>query len=200
MSFLLATTNPNKIKEILKIAPEIPLLDVSRFTSQWEVEETGETFEENAMLKAETAALYFGMTTIADDSGLEVIAMDHFPGIQSARFMINATYEEKMTYILNRMTPYQSSGERAARFRTIVAFYDPLRNRKAYFEGIVEGTLAFSIKGRSGFGYDPIFIPKGFENTFGELPEEIKNTFSHRARAVKKLYSWMKKQGHYLPA
>lgn len=199
MSFLLATTNHNKIKEILKIVPDIPLLDISRFTSLWEVEETGETFEENAMLKAQTAALYFGMTAIADDSGLEVIAMDHFPGIQSARFMINATYEEKMTYILNRMTPYQSPEERAARFRTIVAFYDPLRNRKAYFEGIVEGALAFSIKGRSGFGYDPIFIPKGFDNTFGELPEEIKNTFSHRARAMKKLYSWMKKQGHYLP-
>ncbi len=191
--FLLATTNAHKIDEIRKILPDFPFEGVSTFLEEWHIEETGGTFEENALLKAEKAAVYFGMIAIADDSGLEVKALDSFPGVQSARFMINALYEEKMRYILDRMVPYQSQGERAARFRTVVAFFDPLRNRKECFEGIVEGSLSFSIKGNRGFGYDPIFIPNGFENTFGELPEEIKNSFSHRARAFKKLHSWMSK-------
>jgi XTP/dITP diphosphohydrolase len=101
-----------------------------------------------------------------------------------------------MTALLMKMKGYETDEERYAQFRTVVCFYDPLENKRILVEGIVKGTLSKEIRGEGGFGYDPIFIPEGFEKTFGELPETVKNTFSHRARAFAELKERLKKEGY----
>lgn len=196
MLILLATMNENKVDEIKKIVPEIPFKNVRDFCDDWDVEEDGVSFEENAIKKAVVSGNYFGLYTVADDSGLEIKALDGFPGVRSARFMAEGKYSEKMTELLRRMESYQSDEERYAQFRTVVCFYDPLENKKLMVEGIVKGTLSKKINGEGGFGYDPIFIPEGFEKTFGELPETVKNSFSHRARAFSILKERLKEEGY----
>jgi len=196
MKFLLATQNKHKLEEISLITPKIDFIGVGEFLSEWDVEETGDTFEENSILKAKSAALYFGMYTVADDSGLEIEALDGFPGVKSARYMNGSPYTDKMNQILNRMKHFKDPAQRAAQFRTVAVFFDPLNGNSFSVEGIVSGTISFEIKGEGGFGYDPIFIPNGFEKTFGELPEEIKNSFSHRARAFKELETKLKEKGY----
>jgi len=188
--------NANKVDEIKKIVPDIPFKNISDFSDQWDVEEDGDSFEENATKKAVVSGNYFGLYTVADDSGLEINALGGFPGVKSSRFMAGSLYEEKMGEILKRMKPYQSEEERYAQFRTVACFYDPLENKKILVEGIVKGTLSKEINGEGGFGYDPIFIPEGFEKTFGELPETVKNSFSHRARAFSLLQKRLREEGY----
>jgi XTP/dITP diphosphohydrolase len=188
--------NKHKVEEISKIVPNIPFKHIRDFSEKWEVEETGETFEENAMKKAVEAACYFGFLTVADDSGLEIKSLDNFPGVKSARFMVDNSYEEKMDKILTLMKEYKTEEERSAQFRTVACFYDPLENKKILAEGIVKGHISKEIQGKDGFGYDPIFIPEGFEKTFGELPETVKNSFSHRARAFKLLKDKLVNEGY----
>jgi XTP/dITP diphosphohydrolase len=192
LKILLATTNPHKIQEIKKIIPENEFLCILDFNAGWRIEETGVTFEENSLVKAKEAAHYFGIAAIGDDSGLEIAVLDNFPGIQSARFLEGFPYIEKMSALLEKLSPYRDPEERYARFRTVASFYDPLTGTQLTTEGIVEGSIAMEIKGSGGFGYDPIFIPKGFDQTFGELTDTIKNSFSHRARAFKSLFERIK--------
>ncbi len=196
MKFLLATQNRHKLDEIALITPKIDFTGISQFSANWEVEETGETFEENSLIKARSAALYFGMYTVADDSGLEIKSLGGFPGVRSARFMEGSSYVEKMSCILEKMEHMKLDEERAAQFRTVAVFYDPLNGNTISVEGVVAGVISYEIKGEGGFGYDPIFIPNGFEKTFGELPEEIKNSFSHRARAFKELEEKLRVKGY----
>lgn len=193
---LLATMNENKVDEIKKIVPEIPFKNIGDFSDEWDVEEDGDSFEANAIKKAVVSGNYFGLYTVADDSGLEIKALDGFPGVRSSRFMAESSYDEKMTELLKKMKAYETDEDRYAQFRTVACFYDPLENKRILVEGIVKGTLSKEIRGDSGFGYDPIFIPEGFEKTFGELPETVKNTFSHRARAFSALKERLKKEGY----
>jgi len=196
MLILLATMNENKVDEIKKIVPEIPFKNISDFSDKWNVEEDGDSFEENAMKKAVVSGNYFGLYTVADDSGLEIKALKGFPGVRSSRFMAKSNYYEKMTELLKKMKAYEKDEERYAQFRTVACFYDPLENKRILVEGIVKGTLSREIRGDGGFGYDPIFIPEGFEKTFGELPETVKNSFSHRARAFAALKERLKEEGY----
>jgi XTP/dITP diphosphohydrolase len=196
MLILLATMNENKVDEIKKIVPEIPFKKISDFSDEWDVEEDGVSFEENATKKAVVSGNYFGFYTVADDSGLEIKALDGFPGVRSSRFMAEGNFVDNMTALLMKMKGYETDEERYAQFRTVVCFYDPLENKRILVEGIVKGTLSKEIRGEGGFGYDPIFIPEGFEKTFGELPETVKNTFSHRARAFAELKERLKKEGY----
>jgi len=151
-----------------------------------EILESGTSFEENANLKARAVSKQLPALVIADDSGLEVDALDGAPGIYSARYAgANATEREKIDKLLCELTRVRATADqRRARFRCVVAL---ARNGNflGTFEGVVEGRVAKKIRGDNGFGYDPIFIPEGFHQTFGELPAEVKNTISHRAKAIR---------------
>jgi XTP/dITP diphosphohydrolase len=153
-----------------------------------EIRESGTSFEENAKLKALAASRQLPALVIADDSGLEVEALGGAPGVYSARYAgANATARDKIDKLLRELARVRAKGdERRARFRCVLALArhgDLLET----FEGIVEGRVAELARGDSGFGYDPIFIPEGFEQTFGELPAEVKNTISHRTKAIRAL-------------
>lgn len=151
-------------------------------------DETGVSFEENAILKALAVSKVWSGFVAADDSGLEVDALEGAPGIYSARYAgPKASETEKIMKLLRGLAEAGGGKEpRRARFRCVVAL---ARKGKLVgtFEGIVEGTIAHEPRGNRGFGYDPIFIPKGFRATFGELPAEVKNTISHRAKAISRL-------------
>jgi len=153
-----------------------------------EIRESGTSFEENAKLKALAASRQLPALVIADDSGLEVDALGGAPGIYSARYAgANATERDKIDKLLRELERVRAIDDRRrARFRCVVALARD-GNLLGTFEGIVEGMIANEVRGDFGFGYDPIFIPQGFEQTFGELPREVKNTISHRAQAIRTL-------------
>ena len=175
----------HKTREIQNIlGPEFIVRDLAD-TEVPEIRENGTSFEENAKLKALAASSQLPGLVIADDSGLEVNALGGAPGIYSARYAgANATNSEKIDKLLRELVRVRVTDHgRRARFRCVVAL---ARNGDllGIFEGKIEGKISDTARGDSGFGYDPIFIPDGFEQTFGELPEEVKNTISHRAKAI----------------
>ena len=186
---VVATRNRHKTHEIQHIlGPEFRVRDLLAYPEVSEIRESGTSFEENAKLKALAASRQLPALVIADDSGLEVDTLDGTPGIYSARYAgANATDRDKIDKLLRELARVGATQDgRRARFRCVVAL---ARNGNLVerFEGIVEGRIADEARGDSGFGYDPIFIPEGFEQTFGELPKEVKNTISHRARAIRAL-------------
>lgn len=186
---LIASRNKGKIEEFKKLfqkfnIPVESLYDLREDVP--EVEETGTTFKENARLKAEQIAALLNRPVIADDSGLVIDALNGEPGVYSARYAgEKATDDENNEKVLNRLkqTPIDN---RTARFVAVLALAIP--NEETIFtEGICEGRIAFSPSGLNGFGYDPIFIPEGYDITFAELSNEEKNEISHRSDALKKL-------------
>jgi XTP/dITP diphosphohydrolase len=189
-SLLIATTNLGKIKEIAEILKdlELEIKSLKDFQELKPPAETGKTFFENALLKARYYAEKTGLLALADDSGLEVSALGGAPGIHSARFAgENATDEKNYLKLLELMKDLPDE-KRSARFVCVMVCYHP---SGAYIstEGVWEGKIAFSPRGEYGFGYDPIFLVKefNFEKTAAELPLEIKNQLSHRAKALKEL-------------
>jgi len=167
----IASKNNHKIEEIKLVVPEFVELE----TVNWEidVEETGETFIENSIIKALEYGKEIGQPVIADDSGLSIDVLGGFPGVMSARYLEGASYVEKMESILQLMRNYE---ERSAKFVCAATYFNPIKNFLISVEGYVEGTISREIRGDKGFGYDPIFIPKGYDKTFGELGEEVKST------------------------
>lgn len=189
IELVVATRNRHKTREIRHIlGPEFRVGDLGTHPEVSEIRESGTSFEENAKLKALGASKQLLAFVIADDSGLEVDALGGAPGIYSARYAgANATEKEKIGKLLRELVRVRATDDaRRARFRCAVAL---ARNGKLLgtFEGIVEGKIANEARGDSGFGYDPIFVANGFEQTFGELPGEVKNTISHRAKAIRAL-------------
>ncbi|HBT40048.1 MAG: Non-canonical purine NTP pyrophosphatase [Thermotoga sp. 50_1627] len=183
---LLATRNSHKVEEIRRFVPEkVKIVTLQDVNIHQEAEENGETFMENAIKKAVFYAQIADLPTIADDSGLVIDALSGFPGVKSARFMPGASYREKMQFILKML---EGKTDRTARFVCAATYYDPKEKLLICSEGVVEGHISEEIRGTFGFGYDPIFIPEGFHNTFGEL-DEVKHTISHRYRAFSKLFS-----------
>jgi XTP/dITP diphosphohydrolase len=182
MDLLLATRNAHKTREFTEILDEgFHVRDLSNFIDVSPIDETGRTFAENANLKALAASQDRHLLVMADDSGLEVDALSGAPGIYSARYAgENATDEQNIEKLLRELAGRDS---RKARFRCVIAL---ARNEKLLgkFEGTVEGTIVDLARGQRGFGYDPVFLPHGFEQTFGELPAETKNRISHRAKAI----------------
>lgn len=181
-TLLFGTNNQNKLSEIRQIVGEhyevVSLRDLSK---DIDVEETENTLEGNATLKAKTYFEVTGIPCFADDTGLEVEALDGRPGVYSARYAgENCTYMDNVLKMLEEM---QGKTNRKAHFRTVIAFYDG--NGLHLFDGIAKGEITREIKGEGGFGYDPIFLPEGYEKTFAELTPEEKNRISHRGKAVR---------------
>jgi XTP/dITP diphosphohydrolase len=189
IELVVATRNRHKTREIQHIlGPEFKARDLGAHPEVPEIRESGTSFEENANLKALAASKQLRAPVIADDSGLEVDILGGAPGIYSARYAgANATDTDKINKLLRELerVPTNDDGRRA-RFRCVVAL---ARNGDLLgsFEGIVEGRIANEVRGDHGFGYDPIFVPDGFEQSFGELPIEVKNAISHRAKAIRAL-------------
>jgi XTP/dITP diphosphohydrolase len=189
IELVVATRNRHKTREIQHIlGPEFRVRDLGAHPEVSEIRESGTSFEENAKLKALAASRQLPALVIADDSGLEVDALGGAPGIYSARYAgANATERDKIDKLLRQLAPVRAKKDRRrARFRCVVALARN-GNLLGTFEGIVEGSIADAARGDSGFGYDPIFIAEGLEQTFGELPTEVKNTISHRAKAIRAL-------------
>jgi XTP/dITP diphosphohydrolase len=187
MDLLLATRNVNKTREFAQIlGAEFQVSGRSNLENCPKVEETGRSFRENAMLKALAVSLDQQLAdrhllVVADDSGLEIDSLGGAPGIFSARYAgENATDEANINKLLRELS---ETRDRSARFRCVIAL---VRDGKLLgtFEGAVEGTIVDHPRGNRGFGYDPIFLPDGFDETFGELPTETKNEVSHRAMAI----------------
>jgi XTP/dITP diphosphohydrolase len=183
---LVATNNAGKVRELSQLLSGLPL--ALRTLSEWpdipEAVETETTFAANAALKALYYSSRSGMLTLSDDSGLEVEALGGAPGVYSARYAgAGATYVKKMAKLLDALA---ASGDRArrARFVCVIAIANPSSGELHTFEGKCEGSIAQEPRGSGGFGYDPVFIPEGHTQTFGELPDETKHRISHRARAL----------------
>ena len=187
---LVSTRNAHKLVEIRQIlGPSFELLDLSFVPALGEVEETGTTFEENAALKALAASAHFDGWVLADDSGLEVDALGGAPGVYSARFSGEGATDVTNRALLLEKLATVPADQRSARFRCVIAL---ARGGEvlAHFSGAVEGAIIQSEKGEGGFGYDPLFVPEGFGETFAELGAETKNRLSHRGRALAGLKSW----------
>ncbi|MCL1888585.1 MAG: RdgB/HAM1 family non-canonical purine NTP pyrophosphatase [Kiritimatiellaeota bacterium] len=180
MKLLLASRNRHKLAEFRAIlGPGV--LSTDDIPGLPEIEETAETFEGNAILKARGLALASGLWTLADDSGLEVDFLDGAPGVRSARYAgENATDADNLQKLLDAMRGVKN---RSARFRCALALSSPDGQTRTV-SGACEGRLAETPRGANGFGYDPLFIPDGHTSTFAELPAETKNALSHRARAI----------------
>jgi XTP/dITP diphosphohydrolase len=182
---LIATRNEGKVEEYEELLAGLPLAltFLTREGIAAEVEETGSTFKENAVQKAEEYARISGLLTLADDSGLEVDALGGEPGVFSARYAgPEATDEDRYRLLLKKMREIPWA-QRTARFRCVVAVAEPGGGRLTA-EGVCEGVIAFSPEGSYGFGYDPVFFLPQFRQTMAQLPPEVKNRISHRARAA----------------
>jgi XTP/dITP diphosphohydrolase len=191
MILLFASRNSNKKREIQKVLPDhFQLKDLSDLNLTEDIEETGSTLEENAFIKVRYLHSKFNLDCIAEDSGLEIEGLHGEPGVYSARYAGPEKNDKKnIELVLQKMKGMQN---RKARFRTAIALI--LNNQEYLFEGIIDGEIAFSARGNHGFGYDPIFIPDHFQNTFGELGEVVKVKISHRTLAVNKLIDFLKNQ------
>lgn len=185
-----ATNNAHKLDEISSIlGDKIELLSLKDINCHVDIPETADTLEGNAMLKAAYIYENYGLDCFADDTGLEVEALDGAPGVFSARYAEGEGHnaEANMQKLLQNMQGIQN---RKAQFRTAICLI--LDGKKHLFEGIVKGEIIKEKRGGSGFGYDPIFVPEGYIKTFAELGNETKNKISHRAQAVEKLCRFLK--------
>ena len=185
MKLVFATNNKHKLDEVRKITSHHPveIVSLAEINCFDDIPETADTLEGNALQKAHYIQEKFGLNCFADDTGLEVEALNNAPGVYSARYAgPGHDSEANMKKLLQEM---EGKENRKARFRTVIAL---VWNGKTYtFEGIVNGTITTAKRGENGFGYDPIFIPEGYDQTFAELGDNIKNQISHRAKAVEKL-------------
>ncbi|HEX5706278.1 MAG TPA: XTP/dITP diphosphatase [Pyrinomonadaceae bacterium] len=182
---LIATRNAGKVAEFARIFADLPLRlrGLAEFSVEADAEETGETFAENATLKAEFYGARAGIPTLADDSGLEVEALGGAPGVLSARYAgTNASDRQRIERLLRELET-TGDDERRARFVCVIALTFPQTDETELFSGECRGRIIDEPRGGEGFGYDPVFMPEGYSQTFGELPPEIKNRISHRARA-----------------
>lgn len=187
-TIFLASGNPDKVKELRQMLEPLgcKLMSVLDHPGVDEVEEDQSTLEGNALKKARFWHHHTGLHALADDTGLEVDALDGEPGVFSARYAgESVTYEENVIKLLENMA---GKSNRHARFRTAVAF---VGGEEKLFEGICEGKIIESPRGEGGFGYDPVFVPDGYDKTFAELTSKEKNVISHRGKALEKAIEYL---------
>ncbi|MDY3070415.1 MAG: non-canonical purine NTP diphosphatase [Parabacteroides sp.] len=189
-TLVFATNNAHKLEEVRAIlGNDFQIASLKEIGCHDDIPETADTLEGNAMQKAQYIKDKFGMDCFADDTGLEVEALNNAPGVFSARYAgPGHDSEANMKKLLHEM---EGKENRKAHFRTVIALL--LDGKEYTFEGIVKGNIIEEKRGGSGFGYDPIFVPEGYDLTFAELGNDIKNKISHRAEAVKKLSAFLKK-------
>ncbi|MDF2450183.1 MAG: non-canonical purine pyrophosphatase [Bacteroidota bacterium] len=188
MTFIFATHNQHKLKEVQSLLPEkINVLSLDDIQFNQEIEETEPTIEGNALIKAKAVSLTSGYPCFSDDSGLLVEALNREPGVHSARYAGPQKNDEDN--IQKLLTNLKDTTNRIAYFKTVMAL---VFNEKTYlFEGIVNGSITEKKRGSNGFGYDPVFLPDGFNQTFAEMDAATKNTISHRGIALKKLINFL---------
>lgn len=203
MKIVFATNNQHKLQEIRDIlGSEFEIVSLKDIGCDVDIPETGNTLEENAMQKAQYVYDHYNLSCFADDTGLEVEALNGEPGVHSARYAEGTDHdsEANMAKLLRNL---EGKDNRKARFRTVIALIQKQDvcpcgctsiKKVNRFEGIVDGSIATEKHGTSGFGYDPIFVPEGYDKSFAELGESIKNGISHRARAVAKLAEYLKQK------
>ncbi len=222
MKIVFATNNKHKLDEVRSIlGSTVEVLSLSDIGCDVDIPETGTTLDENARQKAEYIYEHYGLSVFADDTGLEVDALGGAPGIYSARYAAMEVHHPSSTTQpqshdssanMNRlMRELEGMTDRKARFRTVIALYEAPASGSSpessvnsiahhpspiisLFEGVVEGEIIRERRGTEGFGYDPIFRPEGYDETFAELGNDVKNTISHRARATKKLAEYLLKE------
>ena len=186
MKILLATHNKNKLSEFQAILQpnDIEVVGLCDMPEDFEIDETGNTFLENAALKAQSAFSKFGIPTVADDSGLEVLALDNKPGVFSSRFAgENATDEDNNKKLLEEMKDIAPEN-RQARFVCVSVLVTALDGTTSFAEGTADGEIIFEPKGSNGFGYDPLFYYPPLKKTFAEISNDEKNTVSHRKKSI----------------
>lgn len=187
---IFATNNKHKLDEIRKISEgKLEILSLNDINCRTDIPETGTTLEENALIKARFVKDNFGYDCFADDTGLEVKALDGAPGVYSARYAGEDCRAEDN--IRKLLTNLEGISDRRAAFRTVIALL--IGDEQYFFEGAIHGKIIDEKRGESGFGYDPVFVPDGYEQTFAELGEDIKNNISHRAIATTKLIRFLLK-------
>ena len=211
MKIVFATNNQHKLEEIRSIlGNKFEVVSLHEIGCDEDIPETGKTLEENALQKAQYVYDHYHVSCFADDTGLEVDALNGAPGVYSARYAaiesvatesqqaVSHDSEANMARLLRELG---NNNNRKARFRTVIALIEKKDvcpcgctsiKKVSQFEGIVEGEIICEKRGGEGFGYDPIFQPEGYDKTFAELGVEIKNTISHRARATQKLAEYLK--------
>jgi XTP/dITP diphosphohydrolase len=187
---LLATHNKHKAEELQALLREVDVevLTLDAFPQVGDIEEDADTLEGNALKKAREVFRQTSLPSLADDTGLEVEALNGAPGVLSSRYAgPNATYADNVATLLRDMQ-HVPAEQRTARFRCVLAFVAP-NGVEEIVEGVCQGTITREPRGIGGFGYDPIFLPDGHQLTFAEMPMEVKNTISHRARALARMKS-----------
>lgn len=198
MKLLFATANKNKLREAAEILGDlVQVISPSELNINADVEETGETLQDNSILKARTLYDLSGLDCFADDTGLEVEVLNGAPGVLTARYAacfpggaLPHDSEANMNRLLEELSKYSTPENRRARFRTVITLI--YEGRQYCFEGIVSGTIAREKAGNGGFGYDPIFIPDGFGGrTMAEISEDEKNAISHRGRALRAMAEFL---------
>lgn len=198
MKLLFATANKNKLREAAEILGDmVQVISPSELNINADVEETGETLQDNSILKARTLYDLSGLDCFADDTGLEVEVLNGAPGVLTARYAacfpggaLPHDSEANMNRLLEELSEYSTPESRRARFRTVITLI--YEGRQYCFEGIVSGTIAQGKTGNGGFGYDPIFIPDGFGGrTMAEISEDEKNAISHRGRALRAMAEFL---------
>ena len=183
MKIIFATGNENKVEEIRELLPEgIEIVSLKEMGYLEDIEETGKTLEENAVLKAQTIYDQYKLPVLAEDTGLEVDVLNKAPGVYSARYAgENCDAEKNMELLLKNL---KSETKRTAQFRTVATFID--NNTSNLYEGVVRGEILKEKRGEKGFGYDALFLPAGFKKSFAEMSMTEKGLISHRAISIKK--------------
>ena len=203
MKIVFATNNQHKLQEIRDIlGSEFEIVSLKDIGCDVDIPETGNTLEENAMQKAQYVYDHYNLSCFADDTGLEVEALNGEPGVHSARYAEGTDHDSEAN-LAKLLRNLEGKDNRKARFRTVIALIQKQDvcpcgctsiKKVNRFEGIVDGSIATEKHGTAGFGYDPIFVPEGYDKSFAELGESIKNGISHRARAVAKLAEYLKQK------
>lgn len=183
-----ATNNEHKVSEVQSILGDtFDIKSLKELGCTEDIPETGVTFEENAKQKTDYLVDHYQVSCFADDSGLEVDALDLEPGVYSARYAGTRDMDQNIALLLNKLAGKEN---RTARFRTVISLN--LEGQQYFFDGSIEGKIIDQLRGENGFGYDPIFVPDGYSETFAEMSLQQKNEISHRSIAVEKLAGFLK--------
>lgn len=190
MKLVFATNNAHKLREIRQILGErVEIMSLADINCDADIPETADTLEGNASLKSHYIYEHYGLNCFADDTGLEVEALGGAPGVHSARYAYPDRNDSEAN-VDKLLRSLEGETNRKAQFRTVISLI--IDGRELQFEGIVRGSIAQSRSGNGGFGYDPVFVPEGYDKSFAALGDDVKNGISHRARAVQKLADYLK--------